>query len=74
MSKTYRCPHELDLRKHPRCYLCTPLEVWEGGRGIVIRPTAPGTTETRTTTSAPWCSMCQGYHIPGQGPCRATYS
>ena len=27
-----------------------------------------------STTLAPWCGICQGHHIPGQGACRATYS
>ena len=38
----------------------------------VIRPYV-GPTSTGGTTSA-WCSICQGWHIPGQGPCTATWN
>jgi hypothetical protein len=39
----------------------------------IIRPYAEPST-TGGTTSAPWCGICQGWHIPGAGPCTATYS
>jgi hypothetical protein len=68
MSK-HDCPHGLDLRKHPRCYLCQPLQYWEGGTGIVIKPSLPITSGIATQ---PWCSICHGYHR--SGPCLTTYS
>lgn len=39
----------------------------------VIRPYVPPTS-TGGTTSAPWCPVCEGWHIPGAGPCTVTYS
>lgn len=40
--------------------------------GYIIRPFTP-TTGTNSTSAAPWCSTCQGWHIPGAGPCTASY-
>lgn len=47
MSKRHRCPHGLDLRLHPRCYLCDPEP-----RPIVLPgslPTWAPTFEVRCT-------------------------
>jgi hypothetical protein len=40
---------------------------------IVVKPWAPPTS-TSGTSAAPYCAICAGWHIPGAGPCTATYS
>lgn len=40
----------------------------------VIRVGDSGPVSTGSTSAAPWCGICQGWHVPGHGPCRATYS
>ena len=75
------CMHGLDMRVHPRCYLCKPFGTVAGdypmpsepSGGIVIRPYV-GPMQSGSTSSVPWCGICQGWHIPGAGPCTATYS
>lgn len=42
-------------------------------RGLIVRPWSPE-VDVATSTAAPWCSLCQGFHIPGAGPCTMTWS
>jgi len=49
----------------PPCPLHNPQ------RGTIVWPTVQTNS---TTTLAPWCGICQGFHIPGHGQCTATLS
>ena len=41
---------------------------------MVVRPYPWPNVGTSSTTMAPWCSSCGGFHIPGAGACTGTYS
>jgi hypothetical protein len=68
------CEHGLDLRIHPRCYLCKPLTGAETPYPTIVIRDWPAPTGTGSTTGMNWCGICSGYHIPGAGPCTATYT
>ena len=40
---------------------------------FVIRPYTPF-PDSGSTSNAPWCGICQGWHVPGMGACTRTYS
>lgn len=40
----------------------------------VVRPYVSPDTGIGTTTAAPWCWICHGWHVPGMGTCTRTYS
>ena len=40
---------------------------------FVIRPYTPF-PDSGSTSNAPWCGICQGWHVPGTGACMKTYS
>jgi hypothetical protein len=71
--KSYECVHGLDLRKHPRCYLCKPLEFYEGEHGIVIKLYTPP-IGSGSSTPISWCSKCGGWHTPSIGCGNTTYT
>jgi hypothetical protein len=50
-----------------------PLTATGTNEPLVIRP-ASLPIGSGQTTSTPWCGICQGFHIPGRGPCNATWS
>ena len=37
-----------------------------------VRPYV-GPMRSGSTTLAPWCAVCGGFHVPGAGPCTASY-
>jgi hypothetical protein len=41
---------------------------------IVVRDQPPYAIGTQSLNSMTWCGLCAGWHIPGAGPCTATYS
>lgn len=94
--RSYICPHGLDLRVYPRCYVCDPViklpfdTTPSRPLGCTCPPAYIGDfppycpihnpprpyypTITTTGTGTPFCGICNGFHIPGAGPCTASYS
>jgi len=52
---------------------CPPTGTDTGANARFTIRVWPEPSGTGGTTMAPWCSICQGWHIPGHGPCTATW-
>ncbi len=71
----YKCP-ECGVWWAGFEHRCRPSETTTGATidRLLIRNDEPVVVKTQSTTSAPYCAVCQGWHIPGHGPCTATFS
>ena len=56
------CPHGLDMRLYPRCFLCTPLEPTPGYTGSSQQAVVEFDEYLCPNCLTPW--KCNGPHIP----------
>lgn len=52
---------------------CRPDQMWINPNSLTIR-IWPQSAGQGSISAAPWCGICQGWHVPGMGACTRTYS